>query len=125
PNTRAVTPPPAPVVKVWGAATATTSTPRPYTPNETAPSPSAPAATPTPKPAAPTNARIEEPPALAPTKSEIAIKPAIQPLPQAPPPEKRGFFRRLARGVKNLNPVKRDNASEPNNSAAPAASNNP
>lgn len=109
-----VAPPPA-VVKVWGSATASSSTPQPLTPAAPAPAP----ATPAPAPVTKAAAKLEEPPSLAPAKSELAIKPAIQPIPQAPPPEKRGFLRRLARGVKNLNPVKKDNAAAPSNAAQP------
>jgi serine/threonine-protein kinase len=98
---------PPPTIKVWGAASA--SSPAPVATVATPP-PAAPAS------AAKTSAaKIEEPPALAPAKTEAAIKPTIQPLPPTAPPERRGFFRRLARGVKNLNPVKRD---EPDASSA-------
>ncbi len=103
---KTTTPPPAPVVKVWGAATANSSTPQPLTPSQQFNAPP-----PAPAPAPKASAKLEEPPSLAPAKSDIAIKPSIQTIDQAPPTEKRGFFRRLARGVKNLNPVKKENTT--------------
>lgn len=117
PNAKTVATPAPVTVKVWGAATSASSTPQPLTPAPSNPTPPS-VPTPTPKVAA----KIEEPPSLAPAKSEIAIKPAIQQIDQAPPPEKRGFFRRLARGVKNLNPVKKDNATAPASAAQTSGS---
>lgn len=120
PSSKTVAAPAPVVVKVWGAATSTASSPQPLTP---APAPVNPAPTPA-LPKATAAAKIEEPPSLAPAKSDAAIKPAIQQIDQAPPPEKRGFFRRLARGVKNLNPVKKDNATSPASAAQTSGSGN-
>ncbi len=116
PSAKTVAAPPPAVVKVWGAATAASSNPNP------APVSAPPAEPVAPPPAPAAKARLEEPPALAPAKSDIAIKPAIQQIDQAPLPEKRGFFRRLARGVKNLNPVKKDNATAPASAAQTSGS---
>ncbi len=112
PRTRTVTAPQPLQMKIWGASPASE------------PAPSTAAAPKTPLPArAPTERteRLEEPPTLAPSRSPVVLSPAVtptvQPLPQAPP-ERKGLFRRLARGMKALNPIKRDPQTAPATSPA-------
>jgi serine/threonine-protein kinase len=106
--TKTVVAPAAPVIKIWGAASApvaTASAPPPIPPKPVAPPPVAP------KPMAP---KLEEPPMLAQPGATASVptmaNPTLEPLPQGP--AKRSFFRRLAKGVRSLNPVKaREGAS--------------
>lgn len=96
------TPPPPPKIVVWGDA-------------RTAPAPArvvAPPAAATPTPQKTAERKLEEPPTLQPQQAQPAITPAM---PQDPGSTIRrpGILRRLANGVKGLNPVKRDQPTSP------------
>jgi hypothetical protein len=101
----------APVVQVWGAV-----------PDVKAVNTPSPAVSPLlPRSSAP---KLEEPPSIPQPKAESVVPPlpqgAVLPSTQAnaPAPERKGFFRRLARGVKSLNPIRREGLGEVSTSPA-------
>ncbi len=86
-----------PKVVVWGEAKPTAIAQGSSDDHESAPPP----------PSAPPARKIEEPPVLAPQASKPTVEPS---LPQTGTTvQKRGIFRRLANGVKALNPIRREN----------------
>ena len=96
---KAATPPP---IVIWGEAKSPSAkTPDAPKPATVVPPKPAPAATP-----------IEPPPVLAPASPQVLgkINPTLEPLPPNTP--RRGLFRRLANGVKALNPNRREPAEQ-------------
>ena len=94
---------PAPQVVVWGDAKAATRSSLPVT-AQAPPSVAAPVVAPP-----PVTKKFEEPPPVLPSSAPKAvIEPTVpQPIANAP---RRGLFRRLAVGVRSLNPVRKDSA---------------
>ncbi len=110
-------PRPQPVMKIWGADPAPAPAPPPVAANSAPPVPSpAPPKTPA--------LKLEEPPILGASTSPTSgaavpavATPTMEPLPQGP--AKRGFFRRLAKGVKALNPVRKETPNPAPGAAIP------
>ena len=100
-STAPLTPPPPPKIMVWGdARTAAPANPQPVAANT--PSSAPPAAAPVKK--------MEDPPALAPSLPKAAIEPTV-PQPAGAIPQRRGLFRRLASGVRALNPNRKEQSA--------------